>query len=132
MSTTTTPGGLRAAKKEQAEARKAAEQEATPAKATPADKAADKPAADTPADKAPAAAKLRWVLHGERDEKGRVAQHAESDAGVYSVSGGPDKWQAVLTPAKGKPTVLATDVSHGKAYYCCAHDFKARQAGPAA
>lgn len=127
MNTTTVApaeGGLRAARKEQAAARR---------KEAPAKKAAAKPTEPKPAAKAPAKqpasdapAKLRWKLDGEKDAKNRVAQHADTDAGTYRISGQEDEWRATYTAKGGKPTVLA-EGGHTKCYTACVTAHKATQ-----
>jgi hypothetical protein len=111
MSTTTVaPTGIRAAKREQAAARKAAAPKA------PAKKAPAKPAAKAPASDAPG--KLRWALDGERGPTG-VAQHTEDANGdTYKITGQDKEWKATYQPKGGKPTILA-EGAHTKCYNAC-------------
>ncbi len=110
---------LHEARKAQSAAKAPAKQPEKAAKA-PAKKAAG-PAPEKPAEEAKAARpKLRWTLDGERDEKGRVAQHGTgADGATYAITGDGDEWQASVTGPNGKATVLGEKIRHGKAYGLC-------------
>ncbi len=106
--------------RETRKAQAAAKRTKAPAKAAPAKKAAAKPKAEKPAEKAAAKPKIKWTIDGERDAKGRVAQHGESaDGTVYQITGAGDQWKATVTPPDGKPEVLGDGVGHTKAYTLC-------------
>ncbi len=117
---------LHEARKAQSAAKAPAKQPEKAAKA-PAKKAAG-PAPEKPAEEAKAARpKLRWTLDGERDEKGRVAQHGTgADGTVYQITGAGDQWKATVTPPDGKPEVLGDGVGHTKAYTLCTAHAKGR------
>jgi hypothetical protein len=115
MSTTTnTPptGGLRAAKREQTAARKASAAKAPAAKKAPAKAPAKKPAADKAA-----RVTIKWSYAGERGKSAQTG--VASDGATYKISPAGEKWQAVVTPAGGKPATLATGVGLGAAYTRC-------------
>ena len=87
---------------------------ATPAATTAA------PAAATKAPATPAAPKLRWVVEGERDSKGR----APCAAGPYTIGGTGDSWMA--TVKRGTKTVVLAEGSFAKCYASCTADNRAQ------
>lgn len=115
--TTAAPTGLRAAKREQAAARKAAKP-ATRRGASAAPKAPGKAAeaakktAGKPAVSAGTAPKLRWQYDREtKMTTGQVAQFGEGELALLPADG---KWRAVYRV--GESETLLAEGSFGKAY----------------
>jgi len=110
---------LRAARKEQTQARAASKaahpagKAATPAKEAPAKKAAAKKQAakgGTP--------KLRWQFPSGFAERATTGQTASFDGGELSMKPVDGKWKATFTKG-GTETVLAEGVGAAKAYTAC-------------
>lgn len=138
MSTTTESAplapvtNLRAAKRQQAAARKQSGTAKAPAKA-PAKKAPTKkaPAKQAPTKAAPvkggdSPVKLRWQFDSEKDDKGRAPAHAvAADGTVYRIVADGDKWTATVTRKGGKAIELAAKVAFGAAYAAITKHHKA-------
>ena len=110
---------LRAARKEQTQARAASKaahpagKAATPAKEAPAKKAAAKKQAakgGTP--------KLRWQFPSGFAERAKTGQTASFDGGELAMKPGEKGWTATFTKG-GTETVLAEGVGAAKAYTAC-------------
>ena len=123
MSTNQTPApvaNLRDARKQMAAAKKAHPAgKRAPAKA-PAKAAPAKPAAKAPAKPS---TKITWKTAGEKDKNGDAPATGTLGDKTYEIArSGDGKFTATVKVGKGKPTVLAENVS-GKTYWaaCVKH-----------
>jgi hypothetical protein len=113
---TAAPTGLRAARAEQAAARRAAK---APAKKAPAKAPAKKAAA-----KAAGTAKLRWTIHKEYDTPAGKDQSAAFGGGELAIERTGEGYRAVFKKGTSEK-VLAETGSFGRAYTACTAHAKA-------
>lgn len=118
--TTQAPTGLRAARKEQAQAREAAKDRHPAGKQAPAKAPAKKAPAKALAAKATKTAGLRWTFPNGKDEfKDGKTQIAPFAHGELAIERSGEKWRAVYRVSGKVVETLAEPGSFGRAYNAC-------------
>ena len=108
---------LRAARREQTQARKTAAKTA-PAEKAPAKRATSGAQAKTQAAKS-APARLKWIFPEGYDKRGETGQTATAADGTeYAIQPSGEKWRAVAKRG-GKTETLGDGVGFAKAYALC-------------
>ena len=123
---------LRAAKRQQTQARTKAKADHPAGKALPkpgpATAPAKAPAKKAPKAATPASAKLRWTLLEERQPgKAAVPQVGKAGDAEYTIDRSGEAWRVTVKLA-GKTSVLADNVSYAKTYAVVVEHNKNRQA----
>ena len=107
----------------------AANKATTPAKATkpaPAKKAPAKSAAKKAPAATAASAKLRWLVEGDRNQKGGKEQAATAGDRTYAIARSGDAWVATVT--QGRKSTVLSEGSFAKAYNAAVQHNKTAQA----